>query len=53
MHQGMPPPMPPGGAPPPMGPPMMGRKHGGRAYPIEHGAGGGKGRLEKARAYGG
>jgi hypothetical protein len=53
MHQGMPPPMPPGGAPSPMGPPMMGRKHGGRAYPIEHGAGGGKGRLEKARAYGG
>ena len=52
MHQGAPPPMPPGGAPPPMGPPPMMRKHGGRAYPIEHGAGGGKGRLEKARAYG-
>lgn len=53
MHQGLPPPPPPGGAPPPMSPSPMMRKHGGRAYPIEHGAGGGKGRLEKARAYGG
>ena len=46
----MPPPnmMPPGGAPPM----PMGRKHGGRAYPIEDGAGGGKGRLEKIKAYG-
>jgi hypothetical protein len=58
LHQGAPPPMaPPGGAPPPMGPPPMGRKRGGRAnaghaYPIESGAGGGLGRLEKARAYG-
>lgn len=52
MHQGAPPPMPPAGAGPPMGSPMM-RKSGGRAYPISNGAGGGKGRLEKARAYGG
>jgi hypothetical protein len=44
---GAPPPMP---MPPPGGP--MGRKHGGRAYPIEHAAGGGKGRLEKIRSYG-
>jgi hypothetical protein len=65
---GAPPPMPPPGAAPPMGPPPgvggpppMMRKSGGRAtehlvkpgkYPIKDGAGGGKGRLEKARAYG-
>lgn len=61
LHQGAPPPMPPGaGAPmgPPAGMPPMGRKSGGRAemkgraYPIDSGAGGGLGRLEKARAYG-
>jgi hypothetical protein len=55
LRQGVPPPapmMPPGGAPPPMGPPPMARKSGGRAYPISNGAGGGKGRLEKIRAYG-
>lgn len=46
------------GAPAPMAPPaggappLMGRKSGGRAYPIESGAGGGLGRLEKAKAYG-
>lgn len=45
----MPPQMPPPGAP---GMPM-GRKSGGRvSYPIEDGAGGGRGRLEKVRAYG-
>jgi hypothetical protein len=54
LHQGAPPPMaPPPGAAPPMGPPPMGRKSGGRTnYPIKDGAGGGKGRLEKIRAYG-
>jgi hypothetical protein len=58
LHQGAPPPaMPPPGAAPPMGPPPMGRKSGGRtnsgkSYPIDSGAGGGLGRLEKARAYG-
>lgn len=53
LHQGAPPPgMPPGAAPPAMGPPPQMRKRGGRAYPIESGAGGGLGRLEKARAYG-
>jgi hypothetical protein len=36
--------------PPPGGP--MGRKHGGRAYPIDDGSGGGKGRLQKIRSYG-
>lgn len=62
MHQGAPPPAPmgpPAGAPPP----MMARKSGGRtlekdggklvkpgAYPIDSGAGGGLGRLEKAKA---
>jgi hypothetical protein len=53
MGQGMPPagtaPMPPpgaGGVPP--GAPMMPRATGGRAYPIDAGAGGGLGRLEKA-----
>lgn len=64
LHQGAPPPAPmgpPAGAPPP----MMARKSGGRtghgegfgaklikpgAYPIESGAGGGLGRLEKAKA---
>jgi hypothetical protein len=30
----------------------MPRRSGGRAYPIEDGAGGGEGRLEKKRAYG-
>jgi hypothetical protein len=47
-----PPQMPPPGAPPPMGLPMA-RKNGGRTnYPIDAGAGGGIGRLEKMRAYG-
>ena len=64
---GMPPPpmgggMPPGGMPPPMPraaggalmpvQPMLKRKDGGRAYPIDAGAGGGEARLEKIRAYG-
>jgi hypothetical protein len=45
--------MAPPGAPPPMGPPPMARKHGGRTnYPIDAGAGGGQGRLEKIKAYG-
>jgi hypothetical protein len=59
----MPPGMPPGaGGPPPMGPPPgmppggpppgMPRASGGRAYPIQHASGGGKGRLEKIKAYG-
>jgi hypothetical protein len=48
---------PPAGAPPPMGPPAAGappmmRKSGGRAYPLTDGSGGGKGRLEKIKAYG-
>lgn len=50
LHQGAPPPAamgPPAGAPP-----MMARKSGGRTYPIDAGAGGGLGRLEKAKAYG-
>lgn len=58
------PPPPPGGAPmggPGMPPgglpgagPAMGRKAGGRvSYPIKDGAGGGEGRLQKTRAYGG
>lgn len=51
LHQGAPPPMAPPGAAPPMAPPMP-RKSGGRAYPIKDAAGGGKGRLEKVRAYG-
>jgi hypothetical protein len=56
MHQGPPPPVMPAGvgAAPPMAPPAgmpMARKSGGRAYPIESGAGGGLGRLEKAQAY--
>jgi len=38
--------MPQGGQPP------MGRKRGGRAYPIHDGAGGGEGRLQKIKAYG-
>jgi hypothetical protein len=43
-----------GGAPPPMPmpPPGMPRSTGGRAYPIDTGAGGGKARLAKIRAYG-
>lgn len=65
LHQGAPPPAvmgPPAGAPPPAGMPMP-RKSGGRtlekdggklaksgAYPIDSGAGGGLGRLEKAKA---
>lgn len=51
LHQGAPPPAPMG---PPAGgpPPMMARKSGGRTYPIDSGAGGGLGRLEKAKAYG-
>jgi len=67
LHQGVPPPpmAPPGGAPPMAPPPgMMGRKSGGRVeeqtvhavtagkYPIRDGAGGGRGRREKIRAYG-
>lgn len=50
----------PGGMPAPGGPPRPGmppspmmRKSGGRTtYPIDNGAGGGKGRLEKIKAYG-
>jgi hypothetical protein len=61
MHQGAPPPMPPGAAPAGAPPPMMPRKAGGRAthklakpgaYPIENASGGGLGRLEKIKAYG-
>ena len=53
LRQGAPPPpmAPPPGAMPPGGPPpgaMMPRKSGGRAYPIDAGAGSGLGRLEKA-----
>jgi len=47
----IPPPPPQGAMPPPGGPPpgaMMPRKSGGRAYPIDAGAGSGLGRLEKA-----
>jgi hypothetical protein len=55
LRQGVAPPMSPGAAAP-MGPgaamPPMPRKRGGRAYPIDSGAGGGLGRLEKIRAYG-
>ena len=36
----------------PQGMPPMGRKSGGRAYPIHDGAGGGEGRLQKMKAYG-
>jgi hypothetical protein len=32
--------------------PPMPRATGGRAYPIKHAAGGGKGRLEKIKSYG-
>jgi hypothetical protein len=53
LHQGAPPPVMPPGAGAPMGaPPPQMRKRGGRAYPIESGAGGGLGRLEKIQAYG-
>ena len=57
LRQGVAPPMPPPGAAAPMGPPAgmpppMPRKRGGRAYPIDSGAGGGLGRLEKIEAYG-
>ena len=49
--QGMPPMPPQGGMPmPPQGP--MPRKSGGRAYPIDSGAGGANARLEKIDAYG-
>jgi hypothetical protein len=33
-------------------PPQQARKHGGRAYPLHDGAGGGEGRLQKIKAYG-
>jgi len=58
MPQGMPVGMPPQGMPPQGMPPQMGgmamaRKSGGRTnYPIQDGSGGGKGRLEKIKAYG-
>ena len=55
MHQGMPPPAAPPSMVPPAGgmpPPGLMRKRGGRTYPISDGAGGGKGRLQKAAAYG-
>ena len=42
--------MPPGGGGMPM--PPMGRKRGGKVYPIDSGAGGGEARLEKIKAYG-
>jgi hypothetical protein len=62
LHQGTPTPMIPAGAMPIQAPPgTMGRKEGGRidtklvkpgSYPIKDGAGGAKGRMEKAKAYG-
>jgi len=57
LRQGLPPPVPSvpptAGTPPPVGGAPMPRKRGGRtSYPIDAGAGGGLGRLEKARAYG-
>lgn len=62
LHQGTPTPMIPAGAMPVQAPPgTMGRKSGGRVstnlvkpgpYPIKDGAGGGLGRMEKAKAYG-
>lgn len=48
----MPPPGGGGGPPMPMGGPPMPRKKGGRV-PMDAGAGGGLGRLEKIKAYGG
>ncbi len=52
LHQAAPPP-PMAGVPAPMGMPPMARRNGGRTnYPIDAGAGGGLGRLEKIKAYG-
>jgi hypothetical protein len=55
MGAGAPPPMgpPPGvGGPPPGMMPPMGRMSGGKVIHMEHGSGGGLGRLEKVRKYG-
>jgi hypothetical protein len=53
LHQA-PPPLPAAGAPAPQGamPPPQMRKAGGRAYPLDAGGGGARGRLEKRAAYG-